>query len=105
MSRARPNCAEMATVFLDNALHMHRFTIHATRRPKLIPGGIGRPLTNLVTDLIYPGLRDDTKEVLRKLAFSGRDRHQRWALVRREDHALPHAGQRDRRRGDYLPRK
>jgi two-component system, chemotaxis family, CheB/CheR fusion protein len=61
----------MATVFLDNALHMHRFTIHATRRSKLILGGIGRPLTDLVTDLIYPGLRDDAKQVLRKLAFRG----------------------------------
>lgn len=76
---------DMATVFLDNALHLRRFTTQATRLFKLIPGDIGRPLSDIVTDLIYPGLLDDADEVLRSLAFFDREittRDGRWFQVK-----------------------
>ena len=67
------NSTDMATVFLDNALHVRRFTTQATRLFKLIPGDVGRALSDIVTDLVYPGLMNDVEEVLRTLAFSDRE--------------------------------
>jgi two-component system, chemotaxis family, CheB/CheR fusion protein len=58
---------DVGTVFLDNALHVRRFTPQATRFFKLIPGDLGRPLSDMVTDLAYPGLREDAENVLRTL--------------------------------------
>lgn len=67
------NSTDMATVFLDNALHVRRFTTQATRLFKLIPGDVGRALSDIVTDLVYPGLMNDVEEVLRTLAISDRE--------------------------------
>ena len=75
----------MATVFLDNALHVRRFTTQATRLFKLIAGDVGRPLSDIVTDLTYPGLQVDAEEVLRTLVFSDREivtRDGRWFQVK-----------------------
>jgi hypothetical protein len=58
---------EIATVFLDNAMKLRRFTTHATKLFKLIPGDVGRPLSHLVTDLDYPEIYDDALEVLRRV--------------------------------------
>jgi len=67
------NSTDIATVFLDNALHVRRFTTQATRLFKLIPGDLGRALSDIVTDLDYPDLSLDAEEVLRTLAFSERE--------------------------------
>lgn len=67
------NSTDIATVFLDNKLHVRRFTNQATRLFKLIPGDVGRPLSDIVNDLIYPNLPDDVEEVLRTLVFSNRE--------------------------------
>jgi two-component system CheB/CheR fusion protein len=61
---------DIATVFLDNALHVRRFTSQATHIFKLLPGDTGRPLSDITHDLDYPGLQDDAREVLRTLVFS-----------------------------------
>ncbi|MGB4062367.1 MAG: chemotaxis protein CheB [Azonexus sp.] len=63
------NSTEIATLFLDNELKLRRFTTHATKLFKLIPGDVGRPLPHVVTDLDYAGLHDDSREVLRTLVF------------------------------------
>jgi two-component system CheB/CheR fusion protein len=63
------NSTEIATVFLDNDMRLRRFTTHATKLFKLIPGDVGRPLTHVVTDLDYPQLKADAVEVLRTLVF------------------------------------
>ena len=76
---------EIATVFLDNALNIRRFTPSMTRFIKLIPGDVGRPLADIVSDLEYPQLVDDAREVLRTLAFSEKQvpcRDSRWYTVR-----------------------
>ena len=67
------NSTDIATIFLDNALHVRRFTTQATRLFKLIPGDIGRPLSDIVTNLNYPNLQIDAEEVLSTLAFSDRE--------------------------------
>ena len=63
------NSTEIATVFLDNGLHVRRFTDHATHLFKLIPTDIGRPLSDIVTILDYDLLQKDAMEVLKTLAF------------------------------------
>ncbi|MBU0688319.1 MAG: PAS domain-containing protein [Gammaproteobacteria bacterium] len=67
------NSTDLATVFLDNALHVRRFTRQATRLFKLIPGDVGRPLSDIVNELVYPDLLEEINEVLRTLVFSDRE--------------------------------
>ena len=60
---------EIAILFLDEALNVRRFTPKAATLIKLIPGDVGRPLADLASDLDYPALCDDAREVLRTLVF------------------------------------
>jgi two-component system CheB/CheR fusion protein len=79
------NSTDVATLFLDKNLQVRRFTTQATKIINLIPGDIGRPITDLSSDLIYPELPDDAREVLRKLGFSEKPisaRDGRWFTVR-----------------------
>jgi two-component system CheB/CheR fusion protein len=79
------NSTDIATLFLDKELCISRFTSQATKIFKLIPSDIGRPFTDLVTDLVYPELSDDAREVLRTLVFLEKDittRDRRWFRVR-----------------------
>ncbi len=76
---------DIATVFLDGQLRVRRFTLPSTRLIKLIPGDIGRPLSDIVTDLDYPDLQADAREVLRTLVFSDKQlttQDGRWYHVR-----------------------
>jgi two-component system CheB/CheR fusion protein len=63
------NSTDIATLFLDKELKIRRYTIQATKIFKLIKSDIGRPFTDLVSDLIYPGLAVDAQEVLQTLVF------------------------------------
>ena len=79
------NSTEIATVFLDNEMKLRRFTTHATHLFKLIPKDVGRPLSDIVTDLDYPHLQDDAMAVLTTLVFSEKEvgtRDGRWYRVR-----------------------
>lgn len=79
------NSTEIATIFLDNDMKLRRFTTHATHLFKLIPKDVGRPLSDIVTDLDYPGLQDDALAVLTTLIFSEKQigtRDGRWYRVR-----------------------
>ncbi len=58
---------DVATLFLDNELCVRRFTSQTSKVTKLIAGDIGRPITDLASDLFYPDLAEDTREVLRVL--------------------------------------
>jgi two-component system CheB/CheR fusion protein len=76
---------EAATVFLDPALRVRLFTTGANRIFKLILADVGRPITDITSELDYPELADDAREVLRTLAVheqpvAARDR--RWFLMR-----------------------
>jgi two-component system CheB/CheR fusion protein len=79
------NSTDIATLFLDNDLNVRRFTPQATKIIKLIPADVGRPITDLASELRYPELPKDALEVLRKLApmekpIAARDG--RWFTVR-----------------------
>jgi two-component system CheB/CheR fusion protein len=86
---------DIATLFLDKELKVRRFTPQATKIIKLIAADAGRPITDLASDLCYPELADDAREVLRKLAavekpISALDG--RWFTVR----IMPYRTQDDR---------
>lgn len=66
------NSTEIGTVFLDNAMNIRRFTPFATRLFKLIPSDVGRPLTDIVSDLDYPELIEDATQVLQSLSAQER---------------------------------
>ena len=79
------NSTEIATLFLDNDLKVRRFTTQATKIIKLIASDVGRPITDLASDLLYPELADDAREVLQKLGFAEKPiiaRDGRWFTVR-----------------------
>ncbi len=63
------NSTDIATLFLDKELNIRRYTNQATKIFKLIKSDIGRPFTDQVSQLIYPGLAEDALEVLRTLIF------------------------------------
>jgi two-component system CheB/CheR fusion protein len=79
------NSTEIVTIFLDNELRVRRYTTGADRLFKLIPGDVGRPLSDIVNELIYPGMTKEAQEVLRTLAFSEKQitaTDGRWFSVR-----------------------
>lgn len=75
----------IATLFLDDELNVRRFTAEISRIIKLIPGDLGRPITDIVTNLEYPEFVNDIHKVLRNLiAFESQvpSRDGRWFSVR-----------------------
>ena len=76
---------DIAILFLDSALKIRRFTPQVAKIFKLIPGDVGRPITDVNMDLDYPGFPDDVREVLRTLVFRENPiptRDNRWFLIR-----------------------
>jgi len=59
----------IATLFLDKDLKIRQFTTPTTKIFKLIQSDIGRVFTDQVTDLSYPALFNDAREVLQSLDF------------------------------------
>jgi two-component system CheB/CheR fusion protein len=89
---------DIATLFLDNDLNVRRFTPQATKIIKLIPADVGRPITDLASELRDTELAGDAREVLRTLASTEkaiRARDGRWFTVR----TMPYRTQDDRTDG------
>jgi two-component system CheB/CheR fusion protein len=79
------NSTDIATLFLDEQLRVRRFTNPTSKIIKLIPGDVGRPVTDIASDLLYPTLSEDVNEVLRSLVFQEKPvttRDGRWFMVR-----------------------
>ena len=79
------NSTDIATLFLDKDLKIRRFTIQAVKIFKLIKSDIGRPFTDLVSDLIYPDLSNDVLTVLKTLQFIKKQiptKDSRWFSIR-----------------------
>jgi two-component system CheB/CheR fusion protein len=47
---------------------VRRFTSETSKVTQLIPGDVGRPITDIASALLYPELAEDAREVLRTLA-------------------------------------
>jgi len=76
---------EIATLFLDNDLRIRGFTPAATRVINLIKTDIGRPVSDLVSNLENENLLNDAKEVLDTLVLKEkelRDKKGSWYLTR-----------------------
>jgi two-component system CheB/CheR fusion protein len=79
------NSTDIATLFLDKELNIRRFTDQTTNLFKMRQTDIGRPFTDMVSDLQYPEITDHALEVLRTLVFKETDistHDARWFTVR-----------------------
>jgi two-component system CheB/CheR fusion protein len=77
--------AEIAILFMDDAMRVRLFTTGSNRIFKLIPGDVGRPITDIASDLLYPELAEHAREVSRALVFHEQQaatRDGRWFTVR-----------------------
>ncbi|MFO7722357.1 MAG: CheR family methyltransferase [Bacteroidales bacterium] len=79
------NSTDIATLFLDKELNIRRYTNQATKIFKFIKSDIGRPFTDQVSDLLYPEIEEDAREVLSTLVYiqkqiPGKDG--RWFYIR-----------------------
>jgi len=79
------NSTEVATVFLDDRLHIKRFTTQAKKVFSLIDTDIGRPISDLAANLRYDGLLSEAQDVLSTLVFREREiqtKEGSWRLMR-----------------------
>ncbi len=92
------NSTDIATLFLDDALLVRRFTPETAKIIKLIPGDVGRPITDIVTTLDHPQLAEDTRKVLKTQVLVEKQvstRDNRWFTVR----IMPYRTQENRADG------
>ena len=59
---------DIATLFLDSHLCVRRFTSETSKVTRLLPGDVGRPVTDIASALLYPELANDARQVLLTLA-------------------------------------
>ncbi len=79
------NSTDIATLFLDKELNIRRFTDETTKLFKLRQTDIGRPFTDMVSELKYPEITQHALEVLRILVFKETEietNDHRWFIVR-----------------------
>ncbi len=61
------NSTEIATLFIDKEFNIRRFTEQVKNIIKIREADIGRPYTDLVTNLKYPEIDDHTRQVIKSL--------------------------------------
>ena len=79
------NSTDIATLFLDKELNIRRFTDETTKLFKLRQTDIGRPFTDMVSELKYAEITKHAHEVLRTLVLKETEietNDQRWFTVR-----------------------
>jgi two-component system, chemotaxis family, CheB/CheR fusion protein len=85
----------IATLFLDRSLNVRRFTTSMERIIRLLPGDVGRPITDIVSTLDFPELADTARQVMQSLSVVEREAAAsdgRWFAVR----VLPYRAYDDR---------
>ncbi len=76
---------EIATIFLDNNLHVRRYTTQAAEIFNFIPRDIGRPITDITSSMCYIHLPEDVRQVIETGKFVEKQtmtHNSRWYLVR-----------------------
>jgi PAS domain-containing protein len=79
------NSIEIAILFLDQGLNVRRYTDRATKIINVRESDVGRPFSDLTSNLQYPELHEDALETLRTLTFSEKQvlaNGDRWFTVR-----------------------
>ena len=80
---------QIPTIFLDNNLKIKRFTPYATKIANLIQSDVGRPITDIVSNLEYKDLVEDVRECAADAGVQGNSgADQRWVLVPDAHHPL-----------------
>ncbi|MCU1383047.1 MAG: methyltransferase/methylesterase, CheR/CheB with sensor [Acidobacteria bacterium] len=89
------NATDIGTIFLDRAMRVKLATSGAREVFNLLPGDIGRKLSDITSVLVYDQLQDDINVVLERLERCERElesRTGRWYLMR----ILPYRTSEDR---------
>jgi two-component system CheB/CheR fusion protein len=76
---------DLAILFLDDALRIRRFTSQIVRITKLIASDLGRPITDIASELFYTDFANDANEALRSLISVEKEivtTSESWYLVR-----------------------
>lgn len=79
------NSTNIATLFLDKALRVRRFTTPMETISNLIPGDVGRPITDIVSALEFPDMAESARRVMRTLMMVEKEvaaADGRWFAVR-----------------------
>jgi two-component system, chemotaxis family, CheB/CheR fusion protein len=63
------NSTEIATIFLDKDLKIKSFTKEATNLIKMIESDVGRPLSDIMSNLKYDKLIGDIQQVIERLTY------------------------------------
>lgn len=75
----------IATLFLDGRLRVRRFTTQTASITRLISADVGRTVTDIASELLYPDLAADSVKVIASLAAVEREvlaRDGKWFCVR-----------------------
>ncbi len=79
------NSTDIAIIFVDNKLNIRRFTNESTKLIKLINSDIGRPLSDISTNIRYSDLVYDIKDVISKVILKEKEvktTDNKWYKVR-----------------------
>lgn len=79
------NSTHIATLFLDDALNIRRFTTPMAELIRLVPADVGRPIGDIVSNLEFPEMVANAREVLGSLTVLEKEiatDDGRWVAVR-----------------------
>jgi two-component system CheB/CheR fusion protein len=79
------NSTEIATIFLDKDLNIRNFTPEASALIKIRKSDLGRPLSDIASNIKYEHLNEDIKQVIHRLTHKEieiQTQDKKWYLLR-----------------------